>query len=103
MGYVVEFKESIRDYIANVGGLSDDERGRIIEGVIEELSRDTDKFLAKYPLGHESLHFRYDYIHPTYEILFTFDFIVDASHREMGVVCVEFVECTTEPMRDANA
>ncbi len=63
---------------------------------------DADKFLDKYPLGHESLSFRYDYFHTTYETLFNFDFVVDASAREMGVITVVFVECTTEPMRDAD-
>ena len=97
MGYAVEFLETIREYLANVAGLTDDDRASIIDGVIEELSRDADEFLAKYPLGHESLHFHYDYVHPTYQTLFAFDFIVDASYREMGVMRVVYVECTPEP------
>jgi hypothetical protein len=99
MGYEIEFIQPIREYIANVAGLSDDERALIVDGVIEELSQNADYFFDKYPLGHESLSFRYDYFHPTRETLFNFEFIVDASAREMGVMRVVYVECTTEPMQ----
>lgn len=99
MGYAVEFLQPIRDYIANIAGLTDGDRATIIDGVIAELSENADYFLNKYPLSHESLRFRYDYFHPTYETLFNFEFIVDASAREMGVMRVVYVECTTEPMQ----
>ena len=103
MGYDVEFKEAIRDYIANLDGLTDADRVSIIDGVIEELSQRADEFLDQHPLGHESLHFRYDYAHPTFETMFAFEFVVDASHREMGVIVVEFVECKTSPMSDLGS
>jgi hypothetical protein len=98
VAYDVEFVEPVLDYLAGVDGLTDDDRAVIVEGLIEDLSRDADRFHALYPIGPESLHFRYDYPHPTEHTLYTFDFVVDASHREMGVVRVVYVECATEPM-----
>jgi len=77
----------------------DDDRATIVDGVIEELSRDADRFFALRPLAHESHCFLYDYPHPTAQTLYNFDFVVDASHLEMGVVRVVYVECTPEPMR----
>jgi hypothetical protein len=35
---------------------------------------------------------RYDYPHLTEQALYNFDFVVDASHLEMGVVRVAYVE-----------
>jgi hypothetical protein len=99
VGYHVEFVEPVRDYLARVEGLTDDDRAAVVDGVIEELSRDADRFLALRPLAHESLCFRYDYPHPAGQTIYNFDFVVDASHREMGVVRVAYVECTTEPLR----
>jgi hypothetical protein len=99
MAYSVEFPQPIRDYVANVAGLTDADRAAVIDGVIAELSESADYFLEHYPLAHESLRFRYDYPHPTSHTLFIFEFIVDASAREMGVMRVAYVECTTEPMQ----
>jgi hypothetical protein len=98
VAYDVELGTALRAYIAAVPGLTDADRAAVIDGVIEELSRNADYFLARYPLAHESLHFRYDYPHPTTHTLFNFDFVVDASARGAGVVRVVYVECTTEPM-----
>lgn len=98
MGYAVAFTDLVSDYIAAFPELTDDDRAAVVSGVRDELSRDADVFLASRPLAHESLHFRYDYPHPTRHTLFTFDFIVDASHRAVGVVRVVYVECATEPM-----
>jgi hypothetical protein len=98
MAYAVEIRESIRDYLAAVPGLREEDYSAVLDGVTEELSQNADYFLEKYPLGHESLHFRYDYPHPTTHTLFNFDFVVDASQRGVGVVRVVYVECTTEPM-----
>jgi len=69
-----------------------------VDGVVEELGRDADRFLALRPLAHESLCFRYDYPHLTEQMLYNFDFVVDASPLAMGVVKVVYVECTTEPI-----
>jgi|SRR5262245_38200763 len=98
VAYDVTIEPAVVDYIAAVQGLTAAEQTAVLQGVIEELSRGADYFLNKYPLGHESLCFRYDYIHPTYQTLFTFDFVVDASSHSMGVMQVVYVECTTEPM-----
>ena len=38
MGYHVEFVEPVLDYLAQVDGLTDDDRLAIIDGIIEELS-----------------------------------------------------------------
>src|SRR5581483_9379656 len=86
VAYHVEFTDLVRDYLQRVEGLTDDDRATIVDGVIEELSRDADRFLALYPLAHESHCFRYD-----------FRFVADASHLEMGVVRVAYVEHSTEP------
>ena len=98
MAYFVEFRESVRDYLRGIDGLSDDDRAAIIDEVIEELSRDADRFLVQFPLAHESLCFRYDYARVTARAMFQFDFIVDASALEMGVVRVVYVESTSQPL-----
>lgn len=98
MGYYVEFVEAVLDYLAGVEGLTDEDRAAVVDAVIEELSRDADRFHALRPLAHESLCFRYDYPHLTKQTLYNFDFVVDASHREMGVMRVAYVECTSEPI-----
>ena len=98
MAYDVVFEPGVTDYIAAVA-LPPDDQAAVLRGVVAELSEDADKFLIKSPLAHESLCFRYDYAHPTYETMYAFDFIVDASHSEMGVVRVVFVECATGPMQ----
>ena len=98
MGYHVEFVEPVARILARVEGLSDADRAAVIDGVIEELSRDADRFYALRPLAHESHCFRYDYAHITAQTLYTFDFVVDASHLEMSVVRAAYVECTSEPV-----
>jgi hypothetical protein len=98
VAYHVEFVDPVREYLERAEGLTDADRAAVVDGVIEELSRDADRFLALRPLAHESLCFRYDYPHPTERAIYTFDFVVDASHRAMGVVQVVYVESTTEPM-----
>jgi hypothetical protein len=90
--------EPVLDYPARVEGLTDDERAAVVEGVIEELARDADRFHALYPLAHESLCFRYDYPHSTEQAVYDFDFVVDAQHQAMGVVRVVYVECTVRPL-----
>jgi hypothetical protein len=102
VGYGVELPQSVREYLASVAGLTDEGRAAIVDGAVAELSASADYFLEKYPLGHESLSFLYDYFHPTSGTLFNFEFVVDASAREMGVMRAVYVECTTEPMRDAE-
>jgi hypothetical protein len=82
-----------------VAGLTDDQRAIILNGVIDELANDADRFLALYPLAHESLCFKYDYAYQTEETDYTFDLVVDARHFEMGVVRVVYVECTLKPVR----
>ena len=95
--YHVEFVALVLDYLEQLQGLTDEDRAAIVSNATEELSRDADRFLALYPLAHESLCFRYDYLHITDQAVYNFDFVVDASHLEMGVVRVAYVECTTEP------
>jgi len=92
--YYVEFAEPVRDYLVRVEGLTDDDRAAVVDGVIEELSRDADRFLALRPLARESLCFRYDYPHVVGQTVYDFDFVVESSHLEMGVVRVVYVECT---------
>jgi hypothetical protein len=93
MTYHVEFTEPVRDYLAQVEGLTDDDRAAVVDGVIEELARDADRFLALRPLAQESHCFRYDYPHVVGQTVYDFDFVVEASHLEMGVVRVVYVEC----------
>jgi hypothetical protein len=54
VSYYVRFEQEVRDYIAAIEGLSLAGRAAVIDGVIEELGRDADEFLAKYPLGPDS-------------------------------------------------
>jgi hypothetical protein len=95
--YEVELVDPVLDYIAQIEGLTDDDRAAIVDGVIEELSRDADRFHALRPLAHESLCFLYDYPHVSGTAVYDFDFVVDARHLEMGVVRVVYVECTRTP------
>jgi hypothetical protein len=99
VGYDVEFVELVLDYLAAVPGLTDQDRVAIVDGVVEELSRDADHFHALRPLAHDSMYFLYDYPHPTRQTLFNFDFVVDASHGNVGVVRVVYVECAMEAMQ----
>lgn len=82
----VEFAEPVREYLARLEGLTDDDRAAVVDGVIEELSRDADRFLALRPLTLESLCFRYDYPLIVGQTVYDFVFVVEASHLEMGVV-----------------
>jgi len=93
--YHVEFVDPVLEYLARVVGLTDDERAAVVDGIIDELSRDADRFLALRPLAHESLCFRYDFPQLSGNTVYHFDFVVDGSHMTMGVVRVAYVECTT--------
>ena len=94
MAYFVEIAPRVEDYITSTEGLSDAARADLVDGIIDELGRDADEFLRKRPLSPESLHFRYDYVQPDDRTLFIFDFIVDATQMEVGVVTVVYAECT---------
>lgn len=98
MPYFVEIVPAVRDYLAAVDELSDDVRATVIDGIITELGESADYFLTTYPLGPESLHFRYDYAHPDGQTLFVFDFVVDGQHMPTGVVCVVYVEYSSQPI-----
>jgi len=97
VGYYVEFVGPVLDYLAQIEGLTNDDRTVIVEGISEELSRDADRFHALFPIAHESLCFRYDYPHPTAQAMYNFDLVVDAQHQAMGVVRVVYVECAIIP------
>jgi hypothetical protein len=99
VAYHVEFVEPVLEYLSRVQGLTDEERAAVVDGVIEELSRDADRFLALRPLAQESLCLRYDYPHPTPQTIYDFDFVADARHLEMGVVRIVYVECTPQSVR----
>lgn len=94
MAYHVAIAPRVEGYIDAVEGLSGAGRAELLGGVIEELGRDADEFLRKHSLGPESLHFRYDYVQPDDQTLYIFDFVVDASQMEVGVVTVVYAECT---------
>ncbi len=98
MAFHVEFDESVQEYLARVEGLMDADRAEIARQITDELARDADRFLRLFPLSPESLCFRYDYAFLTKQTLFSFDFVVDAVHQEMGVVRVAYVECSSEPI-----
>jgi hypothetical protein len=97
MGYFVEFVAPVLDYLDKVSGLTDDDRSAIANEIMQELSKDADRFFALFPLSHESLYFWYDYAYSREDKIYDFDFIVDASHLEMGVVRVVYVECDILP------
>lgn len=98
MAYYVEFVDPVLDYLGRIEGLTDRDREVILDGIVEELSRDADRFHALRPLAHESYCFLYDYALATQQAIYSFDFVVDAAHREMGVMRVVYVECTSEPI-----
>ena len=86
MAYFVEFVEPVLDYLDRVSGLTIDDRKKIVDGIIQELSKDADRFFALYPLARESLCFWYDYPYPHERNIYDFNFVAAASHLEMGVV-----------------
>jgi hypothetical protein len=96
VAFFVEFVENVLDYMSQIEGLTDEDRATIVDGMIEELSRDADRFLALYSLTHESLCFRYEYAHVVQPTIFNFDFVVDTKDSAMGVVRVAYVECRVE-------
>jgi hypothetical protein len=96
VAYYVEFVDPVLDYLGHVEGLTDDDRAAIVDGVIDELSRDADRFHALRPLAHESLCFRYDFPYLKDRTAYLFDFVVSAEYLGMGVVRVAYVEHTTE-------
>jgi hypothetical protein len=98
MPYFIQFDQPVADYLDAVEGISPEGRLAVVEGMIDELGRDADRFLALHPLSHESLHFRYDYAHPDGQTLFVFDVIVDGQHMPSGVVCVVYGEHSTQPI-----
>jgi hypothetical protein len=93
MGYFVQIGEEIHDYLASVEGLSNASRETIVVEVIIDLSWNSDTFLELFPLGHESLHFGYEYVQPDDNSLYIFEFIVDGTQMASGVVTVVFAEC----------
>jgi hypothetical protein len=97
VAFFVEFVPSVLEYLGRVDGLTDVDRAAVVDEITEELARDADRFLALYPLAHESLCLLYDYARPCGNAVFSFDFVVDASALSMGVVGVVYVECTAQP------
>jgi len=61
MPYFVQTAPDVVAYIEAIDELSDEGRAALVQGYIDELGSDADRFMTLYPLGHESLHFRYDY------------------------------------------
>ncbi len=98
MPYYVETVPAVIEFLTLVEGLSEAGRLAVVDGYVNELAEHADKFLALYPLGPESLHFRYDYPHVEGTTLFNFDFIVEATFMESGVVRIVYVECTPQPL-----
>jgi hypothetical protein len=96
VGYFVEFVDPVRQYLGRIDGLTDEDRTKILEEMIEELGEDADRFHALRPLKHESLYFHYDYAYVGQSLIYSFDFVVNASHREMGVMQVVYVEHTVQ-------
>ena len=97
MSYFVRIDPRVEGYIAAVEGLSDEARGVLLDGITDELGRYADLYLARDPLAHESLHFRYEYVQPGDRSLFIFRFTLDGTHMPVGVVTVVFAECEIYP------
>jgi hypothetical protein len=57
--YFVEFVDPVLAYLERIEGLTDSDRAAVIDGIVEELSRDADRFLSLRPLARESLCFLY--------------------------------------------
>jgi hypothetical protein len=95
MAYYVETAPAVLAYLQALEGLSDESRATIVDGYIDELGKDAEKFLALSPLGPESLHFRYDYLLLQGPVLHELNFVVDGTHMEAGVVRVIYVEHTS--------
>ena len=96
--YFVTTAPRVRAYLDAIDELSDAGREAVVGGYTEELGRRADDFLGAHALGPESLHLRYDYVHPDGQTLFEFDFIVNGTEMASGVVQVEYVEHRTYPL-----
>jgi hypothetical protein len=97
VAYHVQTAESVEAYLHGLEGFSEDGKRQVIEGYLHDLAERADHFLERYPLGHESYLFEYEYALIDGPLIYSFRFIADGSHMPVGVVQVIYVDHETTP------
>ena len=69
--------------------------GILFEGCTADLQTRADHFHERYPLGHESYRFAYEFALIDGSLIYSFRFIVDGSDMAVGVVRVIYVDYET--------
>lgn len=98
MAYHVQTAEGVERYILAIDGLSHAGKQRVIQGYLDDLARDADHFLQRYPLSHESYSFEYEFALVDSGQIHSFRFIADGTHMAMGVVQVVYVDHVSTPL-----
>ena len=96
-GYLVQVAESVEAHIRGIDALSEERRQEILNACLQDLSQGADHFLQRYPLEHESYTFQYEYAFIDGDLVYSFRFVADGSHMEMGIVQVIYVDHETMP------
>src|SRR5436190_7924837 len=94
-GYFVHVAESVEAYIAGIDALPAARRQELLTACVQDLSRDADQFLHRYPLEHESYTFQYEYAIIDGDLVYSFRLIASGSHMEMGIVQIIYVDHET--------
>ncbi len=95
IGYFIHFAESVEAYVLGIEALAEERRQEVLNACLQDLARDADHFLQRYPLEHESYTFQYEYAFIDGDLVYSFRFIADGSHMEMGIVQVIYVDHET--------
>jgi len=91
--YQVQIDRGVIDYLNGCERLTDEDRGRIIDGLLDELGESADKFLERNPHPFHVNCFWYDYILMTaaHEVR-EFRFACNAEGHVYGVTQVLYVD-----------
>lgn len=91
----VMFAASVEEYLAAIEGLSDEGKRTVIQGCETDLATRPEHFQERYPLGHESYRFEYEFALVEGSRGYSFRFIVDGSQMAVGVIQVIYVDYET--------
>jgi hypothetical protein len=93
--YFVHVAESVEAYIRAIDALPAQRRQQVLDWCLDDLGREADHFLRRYPLEHESYSFEYQYAFIEGGLIYSFRFIADGSQMVVGVVQVIYVDYET--------
>jgi hypothetical protein len=93
--YDVQTAENVENALRDYPGISEASREALINGYLTDLANDADHYLERYPTGHESLLFHYEFSFLDGGQCHSFTFLVDGSEMASGVVTVLWVDWET--------